>query len=208
MFVQKFHVENFLQNNHHKNVFDRQFFLDFFLFCRVFGCFSATGVQKHHNYNKRFAKQSCRKVFTKESTKNPKQIFSSISFNRVFWAFLGEGNSKKSWPPNYLPTHVGPRPPIKLVCRPLAKHHPPCSEILCRGARGRHARPSHGSSASSVVLLLPPRRWTAKSKSAAPGRRALAHATARLSRIALLPSSGRRWRWSFNPQYELFAASG
>jgi hypothetical protein len=46
-----------------------------FLFYRGFGCFLATGVQKHHK--QRFAKKSCGKVFTKtNSTKNPKPTFS------------------------------------------------------------------------------------------------------------------------------------
>jgi hypothetical protein len=81
MFLQKVHVENFSQN--FDNKFRCQFFLDFFLFYRVFGCFSAMGVQKHHQ--KRFAKKSCRKVFTKNSTKNPKPIFFSI----LFITFLG-----------------------------------------------------------------------------------------------------------------------
>jgi hypothetical protein len=38
-------------------------------------------------------KKSCRKVFTKSSTKNPKPIFSRFFFSR-FWAFLDEGSSK------------------------------------------------------------------------------------------------------------------
>jgi hypothetical protein len=66
-------------------------FSRFVLFYRVFMCFSAMGVQKH--YKKRFAKESCRKVFTKNSTKNPKPIFSRFLLSR-FWAFLGDGSSK------------------------------------------------------------------------------------------------------------------
>jgi hypothetical protein len=38
-------------------------------------------------------KQSCRKVFTKNSTKNPKPIFRRFCLSR-FWAFLGEESSK------------------------------------------------------------------------------------------------------------------
>jgi hypothetical protein len=38
----------------------------FVLIYRVFGCFAAMGVQKHHK--KRFAKKSCRKVFTPKKT--------------------------------------------------------------------------------------------------------------------------------------------
>ena len=60
----------------------------FFWFYRVFGCFSAMGVQKHHK--KRFAKKSCRKVFTKSSTKNPKPTFLGL-FYHVFGRFSVRG---------------------------------------------------------------------------------------------------------------------
>jgi hypothetical protein len=56
----------------------------FFWFYRVFGCFAATGVQKHHT-KKCFTKESCRKVFTKKSTKKIKPDF----FLDLFIAFLG-----------------------------------------------------------------------------------------------------------------------
>jgi hypothetical protein len=65
-------------------------FLDFFVY-RVFGCFSAMGVQTH--YKKRFTKRSCRKVFTKDSTKNPKPIFSRF-FYHVFGRFSVRGVQK------------------------------------------------------------------------------------------------------------------
>jgi hypothetical protein len=50
------------------------------------------GVQKH--YQKRFAKKSCRKVFTKNSTKNPKPTFSRFFFNHVFGRFSMRGVQK------------------------------------------------------------------------------------------------------------------
>jgi hypothetical protein len=59
MFLEKVHVENVFQN-FDKN-FRCQFFLDFFLFYRVLGCFSAMGVQKH--YKKRFTKKIVSKRF-------------------------------------------------------------------------------------------------------------------------------------------------
>jgi hypothetical protein len=67
IFGQKVRVEKKIQN------FDKNFDVSFsstFFFNRVFGCFSATGVQKH--YQKSFAKKSCRKVFTNNSTRSPK----------------------------------------------------------------------------------------------------------------------------------------
>jgi hypothetical protein len=54
-----------------------------FLFYRVFGCFSAMGVQKH--YKKRYQKNRVEKFFTKNSTKNPKPTFSRI----LLITFLG-----------------------------------------------------------------------------------------------------------------------
>jgi hypothetical protein len=64
------HYEHFFQSpfeNFFKKIgkyFDVSF-SSTFLFCRLFGCFSAMGVQKH--YKKRFATKSCRKVFAKKS---------------------------------------------------------------------------------------------------------------------------------------------
>jgi hypothetical protein len=73
--------ENFFKANRQK--FRCQFFLDFFLFLsHIWVFFSAMGIQKH--YKKHFTKRSCRKVFTKKSTKNPKPTFS-----RFFITFLG-----------------------------------------------------------------------------------------------------------------------
>jgi hypothetical protein len=85
IFLQKVHVESFFQNN--RQIFQCQFFLDFF-FNRVFGCFSAMGVQKH--YQKLFAKKSCRKVFTKEIDQKSKTDF----FYHVFGRFSVRGVQK------------------------------------------------------------------------------------------------------------------
>jgi hypothetical protein len=50
------------------------------------------GVQKH--YKKRFAKEIVSKVFTKNSTKNPKPTFSRFFFNHVFGRFSMRGVQK------------------------------------------------------------------------------------------------------------------
>jgi hypothetical protein len=55
---------------------------------RGFGCFAAMGFQKHHK-KKRFAKKSCRKQFTKKTTKNPKPIFCRCLFLSRFWKSFG-----------------------------------------------------------------------------------------------------------------------
>jgi hypothetical protein len=114
--LQKVHVENFFQfpkkstkismsalflipQNKKlvgiKNQLNTKRFLVFpqlLLFYHVFGCFSAMGVQKHTK--KTFCKKtSCRKVFTKNWTENPKPIFSRF-FLLFSWAFFGEGSSK------------------------------------------------------------------------------------------------------------------
>jgi hypothetical protein len=64
-----------------------------FLFYRVFGCFSATGVQKH--YKKRFGKKSCRNVFTEKKIDQKSKTYFSRFFSHVFWRFLlrGEKNT-------------------------------------------------------------------------------------------------------------------
>jgi hypothetical protein len=72
-FLQKVHVESFLQK------INKNFHVSFsstFLFYRVFGCFSATGVQKHHK--NRCTKNRLEKCLPKNSTKNPKPIFFSV----------------------------------------------------------------------------------------------------------------------------------
>jgi hypothetical protein len=88
--LQKVHVKTYFQNFDKK--FDVSFSSNFFLFYRVFGCFSATGVQKH--YKKRFAKKSCQKAFTKNSTKNPKPTFSRTFFITFFGRFSMRGVQK------------------------------------------------------------------------------------------------------------------
>jgi hypothetical protein len=90
IFLQKVHVENFSQN--FDKHFQCQFFLDFFLFYRVFGCFSAMGVQKH--YKKRFTKTIVSKSFYQKFDQKSKTDFFSILFLSRFWAFLDEGSSK------------------------------------------------------------------------------------------------------------------
>jgi hypothetical protein len=87
--MQKVHVENFSPKKSTKK--SMSVFIDFFWFYRVFGCFSATGVQKHHK--KRLAKKSRRKVFTKNSAKNPKPIPSRYLLI-PFLPFFGEGGLK------------------------------------------------------------------------------------------------------------------
>jgi hypothetical protein len=92
IFLQKVHVENFFQSFNNKK--SMSVFSQLFLFYRVFGCFSAMGVQKH--YKKGYTKQtkSCRKVFTKNSTKNPKPTFSRTFFYHVFGRFSMRGVQK------------------------------------------------------------------------------------------------------------------
>jgi hypothetical protein len=72
--------------------FDDSFSSTFFLFYRVFGCFSAMGVQKHNK--KRFTKKIMSKIFTKNSTKNPKPTFSRKDFYHVFGRFSMRGVQK------------------------------------------------------------------------------------------------------------------
>jgi hypothetical protein len=69
---------------------DVSFSSTFFWFYRVFGCFSAIRVKKHH---KTFCIKLVSKSLHKKLDKNLKPIFFSIFFSR-FWAFLGEGSSK------------------------------------------------------------------------------------------------------------------
>jgi hypothetical protein len=59
------------------------FFPRLFLFYRVFGCFSAMGVQKH--YKKRFAKKLVSKSFNKKFDQKSKTDFSRF----VLITFLG-----------------------------------------------------------------------------------------------------------------------
>jgi hypothetical protein len=82
IFLQKVHVENFSQN------FDKNFGVSFsstfFVLSRFRVCFS-DGSSKTLQFS--FANKSCRKVFTKNSTKNPNPIFFSIFCYHVFGRF-------------------------------------------------------------------------------------------------------------------------
>jgi hypothetical protein len=63
-----------------------------FLFCRVFRCFLAMGVQ--NTQQKTFDKKIVSKTFYKTIDKKiPNRFFLDFLLSR-FWAFLGEGSSK------------------------------------------------------------------------------------------------------------------
>jgi hypothetical protein len=62
-----------------------------FLFCCVFRCCLAMGVQKH--YKKRFTKQIVSNCFYKVIDKKFKTVFSRFLYH-VFWVFLCEGSPK------------------------------------------------------------------------------------------------------------------
>jgi hypothetical protein len=67
-----------------------------FLFYRVFGCFSAMGVQKHRveKLKKKFLqKNRVEKFLQKIRPKIQTDFFSNFCLSR-FWAFLDEGSSK------------------------------------------------------------------------------------------------------------------
>jgi hypothetical protein len=81
IFLQKVHVENFFQNFDKK--FRCQFFLDFFCFIAFSGVSQRWEIK--NTTKNALQKKSCRKVFTKNSTKNPKPTFSRI----LFITFLG-----------------------------------------------------------------------------------------------------------------------
>jgi hypothetical protein len=84
IFWQKVRVENFFQN------FDKKFDVSFSSTTFVlshFRVFFSDGISKT-------LQKTCRKVFTKNSTKSPKPTFSRFFFISRFWAFLGEGSSK------------------------------------------------------------------------------------------------------------------
>jgi hypothetical protein len=89
MFLQKVHVENF-SKNFDKN-FDVSFSSTFFCFIAFSGVFQRWEFKSTTKHV--LQKKSWRKVLTKNSTKNPKPIFSRFLLSR-FWAFLGEGSSK------------------------------------------------------------------------------------------------------------------
>jgi hypothetical protein len=96
----------------------------FFLFYRVFGCFSATGVQKH--YKKRFTKKVALKNVYKKIDK--KILCSFDLFYHVFGRFSVSGVQKHDkrnigkinptlvlfWPLTHPPTGIA-----GFFCRPL-----------------------------------------------------------------------------------------
>jgi hypothetical protein len=85
-------VENFFREHSKKT--DKNFNISFSstsLFYRVFRCFLAMGVQKH--YNERVAEKSCRKAFSKKSTKKTPDFF-SIAVYHVFGSFSVRGVQK------------------------------------------------------------------------------------------------------------------
>jgi hypothetical protein len=84
--MQKVHVEKCFRENSQK--IDKNFDVSFtstFLFYCVFRCYLAIEF-------KNTTKNVLQKI-DKESTKNPKPIFTLFLFH-VFWVFLGEGSSK------------------------------------------------------------------------------------------------------------------
>jgi hypothetical protein len=91
IFWQKVRVENFSQN------FDKNFDVSF---SSTFFCFIAfSGVFQRWEFKDTtknvLQKKSCRKVFTKNSTKIPKPTFSRISFYHVFGRFSARGVQKR-----------------------------------------------------------------------------------------------------------------
>jgi hypothetical protein len=67
-------------------------FLRLLIFYRVFGCFSAMGVQKH--YKKRFAKNNVSKGFLQKNRPKIQNRFFSDFFNQVFGRFSVRGVQK------------------------------------------------------------------------------------------------------------------
>jgi hypothetical protein len=129
IFLQKVHVESFSQKN--RQAFRCQFSHDFFCLSRVF---LRDGSSK--TLQKRFAKKSCRKAFTKNSTKNSQLLFLDF-FYHVFGRFSVRGVQKhllkyhqnKSDPSPFLasdpPTHRGGH--RFVLGRPLElADHVPC----------------------------------------------------------------------------------
>jgi hypothetical protein len=126
--LQKVHVENFSQN-FDKN-FDVSFSSTFFVLSR-FRVFLSDGSSK--TLQKTFCKKNhtCQKVFTKNSTKNPKPTFSRNLFYHVFGRFSMRGvqkhdkkyqkNKSDPSPFSYFdpPTHAPRGSPI-FFWRPLA----------------------------------------------------------------------------------------
>jgi hypothetical protein len=89
IFWQKVRVETFpkISTKIPMSVFPR-----LLLFYRIFGCFSAMGVQKH--CKKRFAKKIVSKSFYKKIDQKSKTDFFTIFCLSRFWVFLAEESSK------------------------------------------------------------------------------------------------------------------
>jgi hypothetical protein len=105
-----------------------QFFLDFFCFIAFSGVSQRWGFK---NTTKNvLQKKSCRKVFTKKSTKNPKPAFSRICFYHVFGRFSIRGGKKHD--KKYRGKKTDPRP--FSYSDPLTHRPPRGSPIffLCR----------------------------------------------------------------------------
>jgi hypothetical protein len=90
--MQKVHVENFFRENSQKidKNFDVSFSSTFFVLLR-FQVLLSDGSPK--TQQKTFYKKNRVEKVAKQSTKNPKPIFSRFCLSR-FWAFLGEGSLK------------------------------------------------------------------------------------------------------------------
>jgi hypothetical protein len=72
-----------------------QFFLGFFCFIAFSGVFQRWEFKNTQKYV--LQKTSCRKVFTKNSTKNPKPIFFLVFFYHVFGRFSVRGVLKQDY---------------------------------------------------------------------------------------------------------------
>jgi hypothetical protein len=170
--LQKVHVENFFQKNRQK--FRCQFFLDFFCFIAVSG---VSQRWEFKNTTKMFCKTSrVEKLFTKHSTKNPKQTDCLSNFLLShFWRFSVREVQKhhkkisknKSDPDPVLasdpPTHHGGRrfffiggPLLSRALRdgaavlPLAKHQGVGS------ASGLFSHLKRSSAIRTCILPFPP----------------------------------------------------
>jgi hypothetical protein len=68
------------------------------VFPRLFCFIAVSGVSPRWEFKNTtknvLQNKSCREVFTKSSTKNPKPIFFPLILLSRFWAFLGEESSK------------------------------------------------------------------------------------------------------------------
>jgi hypothetical protein len=89
-----------------------------FLFYRVFGCFSATGVQKH--YKKRLTKKIVSKSFYKKIDQKSKTDFFSNFFNHVFGRFSMRGVQKHD-------EKISQKNPTLVLFRTLT--HPPTTGV-------------------------------------------------------------------------------